>query len=336
MPRIQVQPVFKADRLFHEVIKPMVDERPDFFDTRGPGRGDHYSNEFVAEMRDRAKDLFGEDYSEAAVHLDSNMRFDFLFPDEGTAVEIAMSLYAPQNEFERDIFKCLIHNEEHPTRKVRRLVFITKPPGGSVIARPAARAIAEYVRDKNDLTVDVLELPNKLDGVQEFFRTEYPAMRRDVVGRAERNDGGEFARGFPDGTADKPAPFRHLLASECLVGCVSQEFFPDRHGDFMRRLGLFHYDRGDCGRCCRSFMGMTSGQGDTLAAGETAVLAMRVYLKKLWRWLQRHPGIGFTRQEFAHALSRYARNYGRLMEADELVGYLIQLDGRPSDGDQVG
>lgn len=61
----------------------------------------------MIELRSRAKQGFGQDYSEKKLCGDNNLAIDFYSPDEATAVELAGMLGAPNSEYEKDIFKCL-------------------------------------------------------------------------------------------------------------------------------------------------------------------------------------------------------------------------------------
>ena len=55
-----------------------------------------------------AKDIFRTDFSVKKACRGARYCFDFYFPDERTAVEIALGLHNPISEYERDIFKCLL------------------------------------------------------------------------------------------------------------------------------------------------------------------------------------------------------------------------------------
>ena len=85
-----------------------------------------------------------------------DFRLDFYFPDEQTAVEIALSLDKPISEYERDIFKCLLAGSAGVP--IKRLLFIAKPGAHSKLRAPGPRAIANLVQEKFGLQVEVLEL----------------------------------------------------------------------------------------------------------------------------------------------------------------------------------
>ena len=62
----------------------------------------------MAALSVGATQVFGQDYSEKKLCGDNNLAIDFYFPDEAIAVEIAGMLGAPNSEYEKDIFKCLL------------------------------------------------------------------------------------------------------------------------------------------------------------------------------------------------------------------------------------
>ena len=134
----------------------MADGIPDFFETKGPGKGDHATAAFVRALRDGALGMFGSDYSEKAVCRSAGMRFDFFFPEERVAVEFAFGLHNPISEFERDVFKCLLAIEDGCL--VRKLMLIGKPGAIAKLSAPAAKAIIALVEKRFGLAVEVLEL----------------------------------------------------------------------------------------------------------------------------------------------------------------------------------
>lgn len=134
----------------------LAERTPGFFDKKGPGAGDHATGLFVRSLRQLAHEVFGADYSEKIVCKGAGFRFDFFFPDEGTAVEFAFGLHNPTSEFERDVFKCLLAIEDGCA--IRKLLLIGKPGAIARLSAPAPKAILELVRKRFELTVDVCEL----------------------------------------------------------------------------------------------------------------------------------------------------------------------------------
>src|SRR5689334_10696235 len=99
--------ITKAEQLLL-IAQKITEKTPQFFITLGQGKGNIRSNLFMAELQKQAKSIFGKDYSECKLCGDTNLAIDFYFPEEETAVEIAGMLGAPNSEYEKDIFKCLL------------------------------------------------------------------------------------------------------------------------------------------------------------------------------------------------------------------------------------
>jgi hypothetical protein len=147
--------ILKAEQLLL-IAQAIAEATPGFFAAIGQGAGNMRSNAFMNELRHRAKGAFGHDYSEAKLCGDNKLAMDFYFPEEQTAVEIAGMLSAPNSEYEKDIFKCLLAQQCGAT--VRKLVFIAKPGAARVHKQPGRMAIAQFVERHFGLDVAVEEL----------------------------------------------------------------------------------------------------------------------------------------------------------------------------------
>ncbi|MCC6973391.1 MAG: hypothetical protein IT322_05190 [Anaerolineae bacterium] len=101
--------------VLREIIQQVADERPDFFNIKGEGVGNLDTNHFIAEVRQRAKGVFGEDFSERRIGNTASA-VDFYFEDEAAIVEIALGLRLPNSEYEKDIFKALLAQETCPVK----------------------------------------------------------------------------------------------------------------------------------------------------------------------------------------------------------------------------
>src|SRR5258708_33449284 len=110
----------------------------------------------MKKLRKLAKEMFGSDLSEKRVCKDSKHAFDFYIPDEGSVIEIALSLHNPASEYEKDIFKCLLAKEEG--LNIKSLLFIAKP--GALRRHDAAgsKRIRELVWKHFAVWVDILEI----------------------------------------------------------------------------------------------------------------------------------------------------------------------------------
>lgn len=137
----------------------IAESTPDFFETKGPGKGDHATAKFVRSLQEAARGMFGNDFSEKLACTSAGFRFDFFFPEEAVAVELAFGLQNPNSEFERDIFKCLLAIDE--SCLVKKLMLIGKPGAIGRLSAPAPKAIISFVKKRFDLQVEVLELQRR-------------------------------------------------------------------------------------------------------------------------------------------------------------------------------
>lgn len=134
----------------------LAEASPELFHVKGPGAGDASTNEFMQKLRRIAKEIFREDFSDAKICGENKFSIDFWFEDEATAVELAFSLDKPMNEYERDIFKCLLARDTGHT--VRKLLLISKPGGQKRLNAPGPKAIKDWVQRKHDLEIEVWDL----------------------------------------------------------------------------------------------------------------------------------------------------------------------------------
>jgi hypothetical protein len=78
----------KASRLYF-LAQGIAVRTADFCDWKGPGAGDKANGRFMALLRSVAKDTFKGDFSEKQACQEARYCFEFYFPDEQTAVEVA-------------------------------------------------------------------------------------------------------------------------------------------------------------------------------------------------------------------------------------------------------
>ena len=131
----------------------------------------------MSELRSSAKQVVGQDYSEAKVCGDNKLAIDFHFPDEETAVEIAGLLGESNSEYEKDIFKCLVAQDRGC--KIRRLMFIAKPGAAKVHSSPGREAIAQFVMKHlaMEITLDELVNPALEPAISNSPRPKIPGRR---------------------------------------------------------------------------------------------------------------------------------------------------------------
>ena len=144
-----------AERLL-ALAQTVADERPTLFVSKGPGVGDKDTNAFVSELRKRAQAAFGKDHAEQTICGSSGLRVDYYFPEEATIVEVAFLLKNSPTEFEKDILKAIMAQENG--QPVRQLVFIAKPGAVKRCNAPDRRSIIEWAARAHGLTISVFEI----------------------------------------------------------------------------------------------------------------------------------------------------------------------------------
>lgn len=140
-----------------EMIQVLADETAEFFVRKGQGKGNISTNIFVRELNHRAKVAFGQDYSEQKICGDTNHAVDYYFEDEATIVEVALSLWTPNSEFEKDILKALMAQESYP---VQRLVLIGKKGSVMKCSMPSRKSIINWAERTHNLKIDVYDIEN--------------------------------------------------------------------------------------------------------------------------------------------------------------------------------
>ncbi|PYS45406.1 MAG: hypothetical protein DMF71_00165 [Acidobacteria bacterium] len=145
----------KTEKIFI-LAQTLADERPYFFDIKGPSLGDHDTSSFMKELRSRALRAFNEDYAEKKICGENNLCVDYYFRDEATIIEVALGLRNPTSEYERDILKAIMaKNSGFP---VRHLLFISKPGALKRLAQPGAGAIAAWAAEEQGIKIEVREI----------------------------------------------------------------------------------------------------------------------------------------------------------------------------------
>lgn len=127
-----------------------------FLDKKGPGIGNHATNQFISALGTKAREEFGEDYSEKHICGRNSLAVDFYFPDEGVIVEVALGLLNPNTEYEKDILKAIM--AKSLGYKVVKIVFITKLGGSKKCSQPGRLAFKEWLLNSNQIEMEVLDL----------------------------------------------------------------------------------------------------------------------------------------------------------------------------------
>ncbi len=151
----KVRTMDRTSRLFN-LANELALSIPNFFETKGPGKGNHSTNDFIKELRNRAITEFGEDFSEKNICGDNSLAVDFYFPDEGAIVEIALGLKNPSTEYEKDILKAVMAKSLEP--KVSSLIFVSKPGGNKKCKQPGRQAVREWLECSHGIKIEVVDL----------------------------------------------------------------------------------------------------------------------------------------------------------------------------------
>jgi hypothetical protein len=147
--------VGQAERLL-KIAQRLTEDRPDFFDVKGPGAGDKATEAFMRHLCDAARDEFGEDFAEQEICDTNGFRADYFFPAEATIVEVALGLPKPKTEFERDNLKAIMAKEAD--HDIGRLFFISKPGAIKKCKQPGGAAISDWLLRNHGIKTVVHEL----------------------------------------------------------------------------------------------------------------------------------------------------------------------------------
>ncbi len=145
----------RTTRLFN-IANKLALSTPSFFETKGPGKGNHSTNDFIKELGNRAITEFGEDFSEKKICGDNSLAVDFYFPDEGAIVESALGLKKQNTEYEKDILKAVM--AKNCGNKVSSLIFVSKPGGTKKCNQPGRQAVREWLECFQGIKIKVVDL----------------------------------------------------------------------------------------------------------------------------------------------------------------------------------
>src|SRR5712691_9463412 len=148
----------KADEIF-SLAQALADERPHFFDIKGPSVGDHDTSSFMKELRSRSQRALNADYAEKRVCGENNLCVDYYLPDEETIIEVALGLRNPTSEYERDIWKAIMAHDSGYT--VSHLLFSSKPGARKRLEQPGAAAIRSWAERHCGIKVEIRELAQR-------------------------------------------------------------------------------------------------------------------------------------------------------------------------------
>jgi hypothetical protein len=138
------------------LARELADSIPEFQAVRGPGAGDRSTHSFMRELRAQAESAFGQDFSEKKICGETAFAVDFYFPEEAAIVEVALGLPNPNTEFEKDILKAIIAQDNG--YEVGRLLFISRPGGERKCSQPGRAAVIRWACEKHAIRIEIHDL----------------------------------------------------------------------------------------------------------------------------------------------------------------------------------
>ena len=145
----------KHEKLF-QLAQDLAKKTYGFLETKGPGIGNHATNQFISQLVTLSTKEFGKDYSEKNICGNNSLAVDFYFPEESIIVEIALGLKNPNTEYEKDILKALM--AKNIGHNVNKLIFISKPGGKKKCKQPGRIAVKEWLLNSNAIELEVWDL----------------------------------------------------------------------------------------------------------------------------------------------------------------------------------
>ena len=138
-----------------ELAREIAAADPNFQSIKGAGVGDRATAKFLAELRKRVFEAFGDECWEKKICGPTAYAVDFYLEAENAAIELALGLPNPSSEFEKDILKAIIAQDYFP---VRRLVLISRAGGEKKCRQPGRSALRNWALTKYNLQIDVFDL----------------------------------------------------------------------------------------------------------------------------------------------------------------------------------
>ena len=130
-----------------------------FLKRLGPGKdaGNGVTNQFMSKVNAEVASRVGHDLADRRICGETNFSVDFYVPEQATVIEVELSARNPHTNLERDLFKTFLANQAGNI--VRKLVLVGKPGTLKRLALPDLRAIAAWSKEKQDVQLEVIEIP---------------------------------------------------------------------------------------------------------------------------------------------------------------------------------
>lgn len=139
-----------------QLAKKCAKETPEFYLVKGPGAGDKATIAFMKKLRSCVKDVLGADYAEQKICGRNKLAVDFYIPEESTIIEISLSLHNPSSEFEKDVIKAIMAQDEG--YGINKLIFLSKKGGINRHSRPGSQAIISWLKRAHEVGIEIQEL----------------------------------------------------------------------------------------------------------------------------------------------------------------------------------
>jgi hypothetical protein len=134
--------------------------RRDFFMRTGPGKekGNGKTSTYMADLNARVATELGSGVSEQCICGNSKLCVDSYVPEEGTIIEVELSLSNPHSNLERDILKSVVAKAAR--WRVDRLVLLGEPGSSRRHQGASSRAFIEWLKTQHGIEVEIRELSN--------------------------------------------------------------------------------------------------------------------------------------------------------------------------------
>jgi len=139
-----------------EMAREIAASDVEFQKVKGPGQGNRSTNSFMQQLRQRVETEFGDDVAERKLCGENSLAVDFYFEAEATIVEVALGLPNPASEFEKDVLKAIIAQDNRFS--IKSLMFISRPGGKKKCEQPGRRAVRDWLKRSHGIRIELHEL----------------------------------------------------------------------------------------------------------------------------------------------------------------------------------
>jgi hypothetical protein len=144
------------------------------------------SAQFVcARWQEAVKDDFHDRFSvEYPVGDGFKEKIDLVDLEESVAYEFKVSKNNTHFEFYRDIFKVAVHNSRNPSRKIKKLVFITPEAGADKLRTDYGEAVRALAGKHHAIEVEICGIRSRQNMTPTTARITKEQVRKSSPGNA--------------------------------------------------------------------------------------------------------------------------------------------------------